>query len=613
MIAKYLRGLASIVTAITLTVSVPSGVLAQPHNDADDFPAKTPIKHVVVIFQENISFDHYFATYPYALNAPHEPEFHAADDTPRVNNLLSGGLLTNNPNATQPFRLDRSEAVTCDEDHNYGDEQKAFDKGLMDNFVSAVGSGDPVADKTTILQTGQKVGDPLRPGQTSASSSFCYDAGKGKGLVMGYYDGNTATAMWNYAQHFAMSDNSYSTNFGPSAVGALNLISGNTGTAALVTNRPNGSAASANGSIANGATTGPVIGDPRPGYDDCVLTNPKLQTTTMVTVQGTTIGDLLNSKGVTWGWFMGGFAPTGTSGRGGVGATGVDEFGTTRPLAVCGSFHTGLAGNGLVAQPDNVTTVGDYIPHHQPFEYYAPDSHNGGSNVQHLRPSSSSKIGQTDQARHQYDLTDFFTALKEDHLPAVSFLKTGAYQDGHPGYSDPLDEQIFVVNTINALMASDEWSETAVIILYDDSDGWYDHGMSPIVSQSTTIEHDGTVFDDNLAGPGNCGTTPPGGAAGRCGLGPRQPLLVISPWAKENYVDHLVTDQASVLRFIEDNFLDSARIGDGSTDVKAGTLNGMFDFDDRGRDGRFDREKDERHHRTLFLNPATGQEVNFGR
>ena len=56
------------------------------------------------------------------------------DDTPRVNNLLAAGLLTKNPNSIQPFRLDRSQAVTCDQDHNYGDEQKAFDRGRWINF-----------------------------------------------------------------------------------------------------------------------------------------------------------------------------------------------------------------------------------------------------------------------------------------------------------------------------------------------------------------------------------------------------------------------------------------------------------------------------------------------
>src|SRR5271168_3028425 len=139
MIHKYSRCLASALTALALTAAMPGNILAQ-HASAD---TTTPIKHVVVIFQENVSFDHYFATYPHATNPAGEPAFHAKDDTPRVNNLLAGGLLTENPNSTQPFRLEPSQAVTCDQDHDYGDEQKAFDHGLMDKFPEAVGSGGP--------------------------------------------------------------------------------------------------------------------------------------------------------------------------------------------------------------------------------------------------------------------------------------------------------------------------------------------------------------------------------------------------------------------------------------------------------------------------------------
>ncbi len=149
------------------------------------------------------------------------------------------------------------------------------------------------------------------------------------------------------------------------------------------------------------------------------------------------------------------------------------------------------------------------------------------------------------------------------------------------------------METVNAIMNSKIWKDTAIIILYDDSDGWYDHQMGPIVTQSD-------VSDDELLGPGSCGSpksTQPGGTAenGRCGYGPRQPFLVISPWAKGNYVDHAVSDQSSVLRFIEDNW-NLGRIG-GSTDVIAGTLNNMFDFD---------RDRRDRRDRRLILDPQTG-------
>jgi phospholipase C len=230
-------------------------------------------------------------------------------------------------------------------------------------------------------------------------------------------------------------------------------------------------------------------------------------------------------------------------------------------------------------------------------------------------------IGKTDQANHQYDISQFFVALKSGNLPAVSFLKAPAFADGHPGYSDPLDEQTFVVNTINALMASPEWNETAVIIAYDDSDGWYDHTMDPVVNQSGVADDADDALSSQTANPapppalfGLCGKTPTTGPtaniSGLCGYGQRQPLLVISPWARKNYVDHSITDQSSILRFIEDNF-ELGRIGGTSNDFKAGTLDNMFDFGDKDDNGQWSREKAEQHERTLFLDPSTGEIVHY--
>ncbi len=111
------------------------------------------------------------------------------------------------------------------------------------------------------------------------------------------------------------------------------------------------------------------------------------------------------------------------------------------------------------------------------------------NNQHHVRPSNSSLIGTSnDGANHQYDLSDFWTALDEDRLPAVTYLKAAAYQDAHPGYSDPIDEQFFVVNVINALENSRFWKDIAIIIAYDDSDGWYDHALGPIVNQSAVSD-----------------------------------------------------------------------------------------------------------------------------
>jgi phospholipase C len=227
--------------------------------------------------------------------------------------------------------------------------------------------------------------------------------------------------------------------------------------------------------------------------------------------------------------------------------------------------------------------VGDYTAHHEAFQYYASTS-----NPHHLPPSSVQMIGHTDQANHQYDLADFWAAADAGHIPSVSFLKAAKYQNGHAGYSDPLDEQHFLVDTINRLQRLRQWRHMAIVIAYDDSDGWYDHVMPPIVNHSSDPVYDA------LTGPGMCGQIGAGAYQDRCGYGPRLPLLVISPYARRNSVDHSVTDQASILRFIEDNW-SLGRIGDQSFDEKAGSLDGLF-----------------KHHRSrhrLILDPETGEPI----
>ena len=488
------------------------------------------IKHVVVIFGENISFDHYFGTYPNALNLPGETAFTAATGTPSVNGLTAG-LLAANPNlnslngaaASNPFRLSPAQAVTSDQDHGYTDEQAAYDNGKMDLFPLSVGT----ADTAYASQTGA-------PNIAST-----------KGMTMGYYDGNSVTGMWNYAQHYALNDNSFSTNFGPSTPGAINLVSGQTN-GVINTVNP-GSAVVADG---NGGLT--LISDADPTGDVCS------STTQSVSMSGKNIGDLLNAKGITWGWFQGGFD------------LGVTNSGTNTTGCKRSTISGTLTAAGVVSAPV------DYVPHHEPFQYYASTQ-----NLNHLRPTSTANVGQTDSANHQYDTHDFTDALAAGVMPAVSFLKAPKFQNGHAGNSDPLDEQQFVATMVNAIEKSQFWSSTAIILAYDDSDGWYDHAFSLVNGSATTadkISGAGVCLSTSAAAaalPGVTGTKP---AQGRCGYGTRMPLMVISPWAKKNYVDHTLTDQSSVTRFIEDTFLSSTRLGGGSFDSIAGPLTGMFDF-----------------------------------
>ncbi|MGH3410782.1 MAG: phospholipase C, partial [Streptosporangiaceae bacterium] len=547
----------------------------------------TPIKHLVVIFDENVSFDHYFGTYPYAPNPAGEPTFHARPGTPTVNGLYSditrsgptGPRLTRNPNLSNPVRLGHDQPMTCDQDHFYTAEQNAADHGLEDRYAQNTGKGQTLAQCLAGL-TYRGRPEPIPPG---ADRNYA---------VMDYYDGNSVTGLWNYAQHFAMSDNAYGTTYGTSTLGAINVTGANTfgatcGATAdtindsvcaappgLKTARPLASHITTGKHGQPAAGPGTVIDDADPTYDICSYLPARyggdgLAPAGTVTMGGNNIGQELTTSRITWGWFEGGFDHGYVPGRG------------TPPTTaqICAQHHANVGGASVV----------DYVPHHEPFEYYASTA-----NPMHRPPTSVAMIGRSDRADHQYDIADFWAAADSGRLPSVSYLKAPAYQDGHAGYSDPLDEQAWLASTVNHLESLPAWRSTAIIITWDDSDGWYDHVLGPVQTESQTSL-------DSLTGPGQCGhqaarvpTTSTGAPEpGRCGLGPRLPFLVISPFARSDYVDSTVIDQSSVVKFIEYNWGLPA-LGNGAADAEAGSILSLFSFRSAPN-------------RPLFLNPATGE------
>jgi phospholipase C len=539
--------------AVNLIENVTSNAKKAGGIDPNTLKTKTPIKHLIVVLNENRSFDHYFGTYPNAINPEGEPIFEPAKNTPRnINNLLSSpALLDNNPNANpnvvpsngatvtqpsnganaaNPFRLDRTQADTAGQNHSYGPEQKAYDAGKNDLFPLDVGSG-------------------------TAGAAGAFGT---KGQVMGFFDGNTVTAYWNYAQNFAMSDNAWGDTFGPSTPGLLEMFAGQT-----------------NGMVPGVGTSGnelpdgqggfTLIGDVDPTFDIC-------SRGTSVSSTAKNIGDLLNAADIPWGSFYGGFNLQTINDNGSSGCSGVNSQGVV----------TANAGRSHVSAVTG-RTVNDYIQHHIWTQYFASTA-----NPNHLRPTSTKAIGYTnvpgtnkiDPANHNYDLNDFFTTVGSGNFPAVSFIKMEAYQDEHPGNSNSLDAQAGFVKLVNFLMEQPDWDSTAVILAFDDSDGWYDHAFAPTTQASFSAQ-------DALTAPGQCGvpgvTPVPLGVkglpvAGRCGPGTRLPFMVISPYAKQNYVSHVFITQASIPQFIEDNWLKGERLGGGSFDATTGSIMDMFDF-----------------------------------
>ncbi|MFT4046898.1 MAG: alkaline phosphatase family protein [Solimonas sp.] len=575
--------------AVALTVGLAAcsgnGNKGSSYDPAPGITTATPIKHLVVIFGENISFDHYFGTYPYNVNTDTPTDTSTftlfRDDATvpdAINNYLADTtLLTANPNyvdtanyaayntyATNPFLLPTSRAKTASQDHSYNGEQIAFD-GI---------SGTALLD--------------AYPYRGKADDSTSSDPTYNKGLVMGYYDGTTVTGFWNYAQRYALSDSSYG-QFGPSTVGVINLIAGQTN--GVNTAEATATAVSGSDVIDGGNDYYTVVADPSPLDDICSAETD--YSGGLVRLSGQNIGDLLKDAGVTYGGFSGGFDLTRSNSDGSTGCLRTSSTtSTTWNDATISLVHS---------------SVYDYVPHHAFFNYWASTA-----NASHARPSCLTEnasdyscIGvDGDTANHNYDINDFFDAVNAGDFPAVSFLKAIKVEDGHASNSDPINEQAFVIRVINFLQQRSDWKNTAVVVLYDDSDGWYDHQAGPLVATSessldylnSTSGYSCTTAGDQTEDfPNKPDASKPVGidgsteVDGRCGPGPRQPLLVISPWARQGYVDHNVTNQAAVIRFIEDNWLGGTRIGNGSwdsisldggdiSDITENSIYNLFDF-----------------------------------
>jgi len=315
----------------------------------------------------------------------------------------------------------------------YTHEQQAYDTGAMDLFVQFTGSG---------LTLAQCLAAEKNPAPAEGASPNY--------AVMDYYDGNTVTGMWRYAQQFAMSDNSYGTTFGPSAPGAINLASGGTDdvdTAHMANNPSISTPSSPNADLtADGRGGYSLTSDAQPYYDDC-------STRDAVGMTGRNIGDELNARGLSWGWFEGGFRPS-TSYQAALAATGAsgqptstftpDQFKSyfatagNRPAnssnqALCSSDHPvglGLGGSGQYGYKD------DYIPHHEPFQYYAttanphhltvPSDTNGQDTLAGLQEIGKDTQGYNrgtplfNTPNHQYDSGDFdqlVSAITDRQLP----------------------------------------------------------------------------------------------------------------------------------------------------------------------------------------------------
>lgn len=421
---------------------LPCSALAQPKSVADIKGLQEKINHIVVIYQENRSFDHYFGTYKNARtqNKPNNLlDKHGNLDTKFIGlqknpegipyNYLPvpegipgfyNALLPNSPFHLAPY-ISASDNVNWDPSHNFHRMFAQVDQGKMDKFV-ALALANPKGMSPGLES--MKNDDPMVAFELSAPS----------GAVMGYYQREDLPHYHALADEYVLFDNFFQAMSGGSTGNALYLAAGRSAQWMQAPQKLN---------------IGKQLDLTDPSYDEYgILINdlPPLNGPTEARIAKLkiapppeeqtypSIGDRLNEAQISWAWYN-------------------ENWNSVKPWALKTAFGPG-DGSAVIDTSDL------YVPHHNPFQYY---------------PTWSDNV----RAGHMRDATDFFEDVKSSKLPAVSFVKATGIHDEHPGHSAPLWGQAWVMKFLNALARSPAWSRTAVIITYDEGGGLWDHVAPP--------------------------------------------------------------------------------------------------------------------------------------
>jgi phospholipase C len=465
--ARFILALISCITLCSMSaLAGPQKSTAKNSKEKEIADLRAHIHHVFVVYQENRSFDSYFGTFPGADNlATAEARQHGF----REYDSIGHTWIT-------PFLLEAAD--TADADHSRPALIAKVDHGRMDDFVSW--------EETNLVDV------------SLASPQFARQVAM---LTMAHEDCSTIPFLWMYAHRFALYDHIFQAMYGPSTPGNIDLIAGQTGQTQAA-RHPEEAFKSAF------ATGEPVVGDPNPDFGpyafpfqaDGPFQDDQKYATLMLSLSGREapeakidtddvkedIGELakLNHNAVAWAWYQEGF------------------------------------GNG---EGNNHPA---YIPHHNGPQYFGYIRRN---------PTMWSGV---------HDLLDFFDMIDKRQLPAKSvvFIKGGRLNpfgwkpanpfaqgilgdDDHPGYSDSQLSESLVAKVVNEIARSPYWQDSAIIVLWDDSEGFYDHVPPP-------------QFEP-------CPDKHP------CGDGPRVPFILISPYAKPGGIVADPGDHASFAKFLD--------------------------------------------------------------
>lgn len=483
---------------------------AQPWTDDDRGSSR--IRYIVVIYQENWSFDSLYGLFPGANGIAQ-----ASNESLTQLDRLTGQPYTSQLGQTFDLVSGSATLTTPPQPLNGG-----IDTRFPAGFNTLV-PYDIVADAG--LQLTDKTGDIVH---RYWHEQFQINHGKmnkfvtwsdNPGLVLSYFDATTLPEGL-LAQQYTLCDNFFHAAFGGSFLNHQFLI------AARAPVYPNAPASmqptlDANGQLVLDAATGKIVHDgnitpiggrsfskPWKTFDQNYAVNTIYSTNLVPTFSMpglasllpsqndsnpndstrpyiVTIGDRLSASNVSWKWYSGGW---------------------DNALA---STASNPANGGVV--PPNPPVDPLFQWHHQPFAYY--DNYAPWVNGQR-NPVS---------AAHLQDETNFFSDLLNNSLPAVSFVKPLGPNNEHPGYATILQGQQHVADLVNAVQRSPYWNQTLIIVTYDEHGGRWDHVPPP---------------DDN----------------GIWGDGSRVPAIVIGPFARQGHIDHEEHDTLSILKTIEKLF-----------------------------------------------------------
>ncbi|MGI8588730.1 MAG: alkaline phosphatase family protein [Chloroflexia bacterium] len=418
------------------------------------------INHIIVIYQENWSFDSLYGEFPgvnglnNATSSPPQVDkqgtVYASFPPPADPTTKPPVPDTRFPTSlpVQPYDIARyapPNTKFSDLGGGFYQEQAMIDGGKMDKFAAYSPS---------------------------------------PGLVLGYYD-STGLPEGRLAQQYTIADNFFHAAFGASYLNHQFLI------CACVPTWPNAPASKVAQLDANGALVkdGAVTTDGYAVNTVYTINSPHPATVTdtaqlLPEQTAPTIGDRLSEKGISWAWYSGGW------------------------------------NNAVAGHADKLFQF-----NHQPFAYYANYADGTPGRAAHLR-----------------DETDFTRALGAGELPAVSFVKLLGSDNEHPGYTDDVRGQQHVADLVSAVQNSPYWADTAIVLTYDENGGFWDHVSPP--------------------------------AGDRWGPGTRVPTIIVSPYAKKDFVDHTQYDTTSILKTIELRW-DLAPLG--GRDAAASSLLNAFD------------------------------------